>query len=247
MASSAVELQRAEQVARGRALEVLNAGSAENQSTLSSLQEVVRRTAEASGVRIVVLVSPGFLMQTPEAREAVMELIDRAVRSNIVIHTLDVKGLATSGVSGDSRRPGSPNRLRLSSAEASAQGEVMAEFAYGTGGIFFHNSNDLDEGFRRTADPQEYIYVLGFSPQKLDGKFHKLKVTFSSPEKLSSSARGLLRAQAGIRIVSSASGGRDAEQRAIGWTERLGEIWHKIELGTSLQLPVIPITDQTGR
>ena len=76
MASSPAELQRAEQVARGRALEVLNAGSAENQSTLSSLQEVMRRTAEAPGSRVIVLVSPGFLMQTPETREAVMDLID---------------------------------------------------------------------------------------------------------------------------------------------------------------------------
>ena len=50
-------------------------------------------------------------------------------------------------------------------------------------------SNDLDEGFRRTAYPPEYIYVLRFSPQKLDGKFHKLKVTFSGPEKLSMQAR----------------------------------------------------------
>lgn len=189
MASSPAELRRAEQVARGRALEVLNAGSAENQSTLSSLQEVMRRVAEAHGTRVIVLVSPGFLMQTPETREAVMDLIDLAVRSNIVIHTLDVKGLATSGVSGDSRRPGSPQRLQLTSAEVSAQGEVMAEFAYGTGGTYFHNSNDLDEGFRRTADPPEYIYVLGFSPQKLDGKFHKLKVTFSGPEKLTLQAR----------------------------------------------------------
>ena len=189
MASSPAELQRAEQVARRRALEVLNAGSAENQSTLSSLQEVIRRVAEAQGSRVIVLVSPGFLTQTPETREAVMDLIDRAVRSNIVIHTLDVKGLATSGVSGDSQRPSSPQRLQLTSAEVSAQGEVMAEFAYGTGGTYFHNSNDLDEGFRRTADPPEYIYVLGFSPQKLDGKFHKLKVTFSGPEKLTLQAR----------------------------------------------------------
>ena len=60
MASSPAELQRAEQVARGRALEVLNAGSAENQSTLSSLQEVMRRVAEAPGSRVIVLVSPGF-------------------------------------------------------------------------------------------------------------------------------------------------------------------------------------------
>ena len=45
------------------------------------------------------------------------------------------------------------------------------------------------EGVRRTADTPEYIYVLGFSPQKLDGKFHKLKVTLSGAEKLTVQAR----------------------------------------------------------
>jgi len=43
------------------------------------------------------------------------------------------------------------------------------------------------------------------------------------------------------------SGGRDAERRAMGWTQQLGAIWHKIELGAPLQLPVILITDQNGR
>jgi hypothetical protein len=33
------------------------------------------------------------------------------------------------------------------------------------------------------------MYILGFSPQKLDGKFHKLKVTLSGPRKLTVQAR----------------------------------------------------------
>jgi hypothetical protein len=50
-------------------------------------------------------------------------------------------------------------------------------------------TNDLDEGFRRTADAPEYIYVLGFSPQKLDGQFHKLKVTWKGSQKLTLQVR----------------------------------------------------------
>ena len=67
--------------------------------------------------------------------------------------------------------------------------EVLADLAYGTGGTFFHNNNDMNEGFRRTADAPEYVYVLGFSPQKLDGKFHKLKVKLKGPERLNVQAR----------------------------------------------------------
>jgi VWFA-related protein len=66
---------------------------------------------------------------------------------------------------------------------------VLADLAYGTGGMFFHNSNDLRTGFRQTADVPEFIYVLGFSPQKLDGKFHKLKVKVNGAEKMAVQAR----------------------------------------------------------
>src|SRR6202007_1976493 len=60
-----------------------------------------------------------------------------------------------------------------------------------TGGTFFHNSNDLEEGFRRAGGIPEYTYVLGFSPSgaKLDGKLHTLKVTLTSQEKFELTAR----------------------------------------------------------
>ncbi|MGA9977895.1 MAG: hypothetical protein WBQ08_04615 [Candidatus Sulfotelmatobacter sp.] len=67
--------------------------------------------------------------------------------------------------------------------------ECWRTLAYGTGGTLFHNNNDLDEGLRRTADVPEYVYVLGFSPQRLDGKFHKLKVRLNGPGKLTVQAR----------------------------------------------------------
>jgi hypothetical protein len=54
--------------------------------------------------------------------------------------------------------------------------------ADGTGGTFFHNNNDLKEGFRRTAAAPEFMYLLGFSPQnlKFDGSYHALKVTVNT-------------------------------------------------------------------
>ena len=76
-------------------------------------------------------------------------------------------------------------------AAASAQDDLLAVLADGTGGVFFHNNNDLDEGFRRVADTPEYSYVLAFVPQnlKLDGSFHSLKVTLKNPQKLTLQAR----------------------------------------------------------
>jgi hypothetical protein len=67
----------------------------------------------------------------------------------------------------------------------------MAELAEGTGGTFFHNNNDLEEGLRKLASAPEYYYLLGFSPQnlKLDGRYHSLKVNLKMPGKLSIQAR----------------------------------------------------------
>jgi len=189
MAQSTSDLARAEQVAKQTAMEVLGANSAELQSTLGVLREVVQRTSAMPGTRSIVLVSPGFLTQTVDLHQALAELIDRALRSDIVVNTLDVRGLSTPVPAPNASRPSNPvERTRLDREEALERSDVLANLAYSTGGTFFHNNNDLDEGFRRTADTPEYIYILGFSPEKLDGKFHKLKVTLNG-EKLSVQAR----------------------------------------------------------
>jgi VWFA-related protein len=56
--------------------------------------------------------------------------------------------------------------------------DVMAEFADGTGGTFFHNSNDLEGGLQKLAAAPEYVYLLELSLEnvKQDGTYHRLKV-----------------------------------------------------------------------
>ncbi|HEY6370578.1 MAG TPA: VWA domain-containing protein [Candidatus Sulfotelmatobacter sp.] len=190
MAHTPAERARAEQIARATAFEVLATTSSEIQSTLGILREVVQRTSATPGGRSIVLVSPGFLTQTVDTRQALAELIDGALRSDIVVNTLDVRGLSTPVPAPNANHPSNAvERSRLDREEALERSDVLADLAYSTGGTFFHNNNDLDEGFRRTADTPEYIYVLGFSPQKLDGKFHKLKVSLNGPEKFTVQAR----------------------------------------------------------
>jgi hypothetical protein len=61
---------------------------------------------------------------------------------------------------------------------------VMAELAEGTGGRFFHNNNDLGNGFATLLGSPAY-YTLAFSPTDLkqDGKFHALRVTLAGEQK----------------------------------------------------------------
>lgn len=183
----------AQALVQSTVMAVLNQGTQESHVSLTVLNDVIRRMSVLPGQRSMVLASPGFL--TPQLEFEYSETIDRALHAQITIGALDARGLYT--VVPDVSRPNAPSpaslalRQQYAEAEASADADILAILADGTGGNFFQNSNDLEEGFRRVASTPEYSYVLGFSPQnlKLDGRFHSLKVTLKSPEKLTIQAR----------------------------------------------------------
>jgi VWFA-related protein len=171
--------------------QVLSAGQQESHVSLASLKDVVQHISRMPGQRSIILVSPGFI--TPQMEYEFTDIIDHAVRSQVVISALDARGLYVPSSFGDASRPRpqSGQKALIESAADSAQADLLAVLADGTGGIFFHNSNNLDEGFRRVAETPEYSYVLAFTPQdlKLDGSFHSLKVKVNSPQKLTLQAR----------------------------------------------------------
>jgi VWFA-related protein len=186
-----------------KAMGVLTAGQQESRIALASLEDGVRKVSRMPGQRSVVVVSPGFIV--PDLQSEYIEIIDRSIRSQVVISTLDARGLYVLVPYGDfvsqpvappgGRLPGDAGppitKTMIQSAAASADSDLLATLADGTGGVFFHNNNDFDEGFRRVAQTPEYSYLLAFVPQSLkpDGSFHSLKVTLKSPQKLSLQAR----------------------------------------------------------
>ena len=180
---AAMSMSVATALAQAAASRVLSITDGDAQITLQTLKSSVQRLAAMPGQRTVVLVSPGFLV-TINHRTDEIDVIDRAIRSNVTISTLDARGLYTIVPGGDASTASSSlvatnNRARYQSESALAAADVLGELADGTGGTYYHNSNDLQEGFRRTSEAPEFMYVLGFAPQnlKFDGSFHALKVT----------------------------------------------------------------------
>jgi len=185
----------AERLARNGADRTLAAGDAETQFAYRHFEEVVRRLAGMPGQRVLVLVSPGFITTTLQSEAS--EMVDRATRGNIVINTIDARGLYTPDLGGDISDPPKDTfrtvgyKTSYRAAAQSAQEDVLAQLADGTGGKFFHNRNDVDEAMREAGAAPAYSYLLGFSPQnlKLDGRFHALKVALASKEKFDIQAR----------------------------------------------------------
>jgi VWFA-related protein len=173
---------QAEMMARSAASQALALGEQGTRVTLDMVRAVAKKMATLPGQHSLILISPGFLTVTSEAIGAKSELIDLAAQANVTISALDARGLYTTGIDASESPLGGPRAMQMKASfkqsSMSSNEDVMAELADGTGGTYFHNSNDLDAGFRKLTLAPEYVYLLEFTPQnaKPDGSYHKLKV-----------------------------------------------------------------------
>lgn len=187
--------QGAAQLAQWAAQREYSAGDSETQFSFRNLDGVIARMRSLPGQRVIVMMSPGFFV-TPQLHES-GDIIDRATKANIVINSIDARGLYVSSIYDASNSSFGGNaatagiRSNFVMTEEAIQDDILAELADGTGGTFFHNRNDIDQGLLQAAQEPEVSYLLGFTPQnlKLDGKYHHLKVTFTSKQKWNLQAR----------------------------------------------------------
>jgi VWFA-related protein len=138
-------------------------------NALGVVDSLVDGMAALPGQRVILLTSGGFLTGTLEAD--VEKLMDKARHAEVVINGLDARGLYLN-------------------ASAGMAYDGIGVLASGTGGTFFHNSNNMELGFRELGMAPETSYVLGFTPSgAADGKFHGLKVRLATKKGCSVEAR----------------------------------------------------------
>lgn len=95
------------------------------------------------------------------------EVLERAQQEDVMLYTIGIESRYHNGERWTVSRPGGSFR-RLASE---------------TGGGFFQleKSAELNSTFTRVVQELHSQYVLGFSPQVLDGKSHKLEVRLTKP------------------------------------------------------------------
>jgi len=182
------ELSAAETMADSAAKRVLSMGRQDVLATYASIGQYLRGMANLPGQRTLILVSPGFLPIEQESLTAESRIMDLAAQSNVTISALDARGLYAAELDASQQSPSlqTANRAGGSVQDQSgyhrtamslAEGS-MASLADGTGGTFFHSSNDLDAGLKSLAEAPEYVYLLELSLDNLkpDGAYHRLRV-----------------------------------------------------------------------
>lgn len=158
---------------------------AASEDTLASMAEVVAALGREPGARVLLLASSGFLGGTLEDRQdAVIRL---ALHDKVTISALDARGLEAPGAGlpiDQAMELGTVPQAMYTFAETAKMSEqmemeaAMANLALSTGGLLFHNNNDLALGFARLGLAPSVAYELAFTPDHLphDGKLHKLRV-----------------------------------------------------------------------
>lgn len=164
-----------------------------SEDTLASVGRVVDYLGTMPGKREMILASSGFLAVTMQGQKD--KVIERALRAGVVISALDSKAIFGEEPAG--LRPEDPvgfdpttpagrraaeNQWKYQTIETPIRldtlNEPLANLADGTGGLFYHNNNDLAAGFRKLGEA-EATYRLSFRPEGVaeDGAYHKLRVT----------------------------------------------------------------------
>ena len=138
-------------IVESTARETLALGDSYGRDTLGILRDVIQYLKTAHGKRMLVLVFLWVLDAVAGAQLDLDKLIGTALDANVIVNSLDAKGLWLSNWT--EPIDGNPLTGALATAgwqwargEAYAMDDPMALLAAGTGGQFFHNRNDLDVG-----------------------------------------------------------------------------------------------------
>ncbi len=172
---------------------------------LGQLRSLVTQLSKGNEHRTVLLFSDGFqisagreiwellLVYFPELSRYALRTQDRlssefdgvvkvAARHNVIINTIDSRGLYTPSFfdasMGSVGANVAPRVMSVMSSLQSEAGAALMEIAAATGGSAYFNSNDILEGIQKAvAEGREY-YTLAYVPRNsaMDGKYRAIGV-----------------------------------------------------------------------
>jgi len=166
------------------AVHAVAVGEQDTNESLTFIRDVVHSIGKLPGQRTLVLVSPGFLSLSQEAAHIQSQIVNIAASLNITINSIDARGLYTRIMNASQSGAGSPYGLQTGQTQTDygdamkAGEEAMSDLSNSTGGVFIHNTNNLEGGFKSLLAAPECVYLLELSLQdvKPTGTYHSLKV-----------------------------------------------------------------------
>lgn len=176
----------AESMVKARARMILQRANADTRNTLRSLNSMVRAVAPMPGRKLAFFLSDGFLLTRTDTdvADALRDVTDAAVRTGMVLYTLDTRGLATDhwldAGAGSPPSDGGVSVARVEVGAMSASQEALHLIAEQTGGRAILNTNAQTAALSRTVNETSAYYLIAWRPnagEQHAGKFRKLEVS----------------------------------------------------------------------
>ena len=170
----------AESLVKTRARTILERANALTKNTLRSLDSMMRAVSPMPGRKLAFFLSDGFLLSRnePGVSNALRDITDAAVRSGVVLYTLDTRGLATGSWLDASASLPLDGTGQIERAEAGAMTESQEPLhilAEQTGGRAILNTNAQAAVLGRTLKETAAYYLLAWRTSANEQRAGKLR------------------------------------------------------------------------
>ncbi|MGZ4786901.1 MAG: VWA domain-containing protein [Terriglobales bacterium] len=157
---------------------------------LEAIQSIADSLASIQQKKSLIYFSGGMSKTGVENQAALRNAINRAVRANVALYTMDLRGLEaivpggeaqSASIRGTSAYSGASVRSAMDSNFDSQ--ETLSTLAADTGGKAFLDSNDFSQVFKQVQKDTSAYYMLAYhstNPQR-DGRYRKITVKAKVP------------------------------------------------------------------
>jgi VWFA-related protein len=156
-----------------------------NDVRLRALKTLAEALSSIEQKKAILYFSAGMQRSGQDNQVELRSAINAAVRANVSIYAIDVRGLQAVVPGGDARQPSGRGQDMFSGrgvqqqfAQLASSQDTLTSLATDTGGRAFTDSNDFGEAFARVQRDMSAYYLLGYSstnPTK-DGRFRRIQV-----------------------------------------------------------------------
>src|ERR1051326_8191695 len=158
---------------------------------LLALQSIIQAVGKLPQKKSLIYFSNGISQSGVDNQSALRAATAAAVRSNVAIYPLDVRGLQALPGGGEAQNASLHGQSAYSGASVlndlnsnAASQETLSTLAADTGGKAFFDSNDFSGVFSQVQKDTSAYYILGYSSSKRlkDGRFRRIKALVNRPD-----------------------------------------------------------------
>ena len=180
----------AQNMVKDRAHMLMRQSESVTSATLTALESLMRSASNMPGRKLAFFVSDGFFLNDKNTgyNNKISRIADAAVRSNLVIYSIDARDLGAS-IDAGSNRPDPNGKLSQTNVgELQASQDGLNALAVDTGGKAFFNTGAVNAAIKEALRETSNYYLLAWRPNSEDQRspnFKRIEISVPSRPELS--------------------------------------------------------------